>query len=434
MEPSGATTDEKLPAGDGRASGEERREWPSFDEPPTPPSADRAPPPQVPIAYPGGRDAVPPSPPPPQGRPASAAPPSSSPPARGRALRALAVVGLVVALLAAGAVGGAIGANSVDREAPSPSGAAPPGNSSVLTKTDDIQGVLAKVEPGVVLVRTQASRTGRFFPEGAGTGVVVTPDGEVLTNAHVVDGATSITVTLNGETGARPADLVGADRSADVALLRIRDARDLPTVSLGRSADLQVGDSVLAIGNALALEGGLTVTQGIVSALNRSLRDNGGSLEGLIQTDAAINRGNSGGPLVTADGLVVGINTAVAGGAENIGFALAIDRVKPVVERIRGNPSGSTGAPSSAGAFLGVSTSPGLTAQGVVVQEVVDGSPADRAGLRPGDVILAIGSTAITGPEELRDAIADRRPGDDLELTFRRGGDTRTTRVTLARR
>ena len=429
------TDDETLPGGDRRAPGDEQREWPSFDEPATTPSGA---PPTPPLRAPGGGAAAPapapPPPPPPAGAAASPAPPSSSPPARGRAPRALAVVGLVVALLAAGVVGGAIGARTADRDAASSSGPASARNSSVLTKTDDIQGVLAKVEPGVVLVRTQASRAGRFFPEGAGTGVILTPDGEVLTNAHVVDGATSITVTLNGETRARAADLVGADRSADVALLRIRDANDLLTVSLGRSAHLEVGDSVLAIGNALALEGGLTVTEGIVSALNRSLRDNGSSLEGLIQTDAAINRGNSGGPLVTADGLVVGINTAVAGGAENIGFALAIDRVKPVVERIRANPSGTTGAPSATGAFLGVSTSPGLTGGGVVVQEVVDGSPAERAGLRPGDVILSVGGAAITDPEELRHAIADRDPGDEVEVTFRRGADTGTVRVTLAPR
>jgi S1-C subfamily serine protease len=259
----------------------------------------------------------------------------------------------------------------------------------------------------------------------------------VLTNAHVVDGATSITVTLNGESRARPADLIGADRSNDVALLRIRDAANLPTVSLGRSADLEVGDSVLAIGNALALEGGLTVTEGIVSALNRSLRDNGGSLEGLIQTDAAINRGNSGGPLVTADGQVVGINTAVAGDAQNIGFALAIDRVKPVVERIRANPSGSSGSSgrtTGAGAFLGVSTSPTPAGQGVVVEEVVEGSPADRAGLEAGDVILSVGGTAVDDPQELRAAIAGHEPGDRVQLRFRRGGDTRTAEVTLASR
>ncbi|HEX2273973.1 MAG TPA: trypsin-like peptidase domain-containing protein [Acidimicrobiales bacterium] len=342
------------------------------------------------------------------------------------------MVGLLVALLAAGIVGGVIGASRVDRDPPRTSASS--GNTSVLTRTGDIQAVLAKVEPGVVLVRTQASRAGRFFPEGAGTGVILTPDGEVLTNAHVVDGATSITVTVNGEDGARPADLVGADRSNDVALLRIRDAANLPTVSLGRSADLKVGDSVLAIGNALALEGGLTVTEGIVSALNRSLRDSGGSLEGLIQTDAAINRGNSGGPLVTADGQVVGINTAVAGGAENIGFALAIDRVKPVVERIRANPSGSSGAARDGGAFLGVSTSSRLAGRGVVVEEVVDGSPADRAGLEPGDVIVSVGGTAVDDPEELREAIADRRPGEQVQLTFRRDGDTRTVDVTLANR
>jgi S1-C subfamily serine protease len=411
-----ATTSEGAPAaGARRASGDDERTWPSFDEP-----VGTLPPPAPP-------------PPPPRGGGAPPAPPHPVPPARARASRAVAVVGLVVALVAGGVVGGVIGANSVDRDPQRASGASS-GNTSVITRTGDVQAVLAKVEPGVVLVRTQASRAGRFFPEGAGTGVVLTPDGEVLTNAHVVEGATSITVTLNGETRAREADLVGADRSEDVAVLRIRDASNLPTVSLGRSADLQVGDSVLAIGNALALEGGLTVTEGIVSALNRSLRDNGGSLEGLIQTDAAINRGNSGGPLVTADGQVVGINTAVAGDAQNIGFALAIDRVKPVVERIRANPSGSSGARTGTGAFLGVSTSPSIAGRGVVVQEVVEGSPAERAGLEPGDVILSVGGTAINEPEDLQEAITEREPGDEVQIRFRRGADTRTATATLASR
>jgi serine protease Do len=422
-----ATTTDGEPAGVERSSpGDASRPWPSFDEPVTPPSGSAVPPP------PG----APPPPLSPQEGGAPGAPPHPSPPARSRLSRVGAAVALVMALLAAGIVGGAIGADRADRDtAPTPE-AASPGNTSVLTRTGDVQAILAKVEPGVVLVRTQASRAGRFFPEGAGTGVILTPDGEVLTNAHVVDGSNSITVTLNGETRARAADLVGADRSNDVALLRIRDASNLPTVSLGRSGDLKVGDSVLAIGNALALEGGLTVTEGIVSALNRSLRDNGGSLEGLIQTDAAINRGNSGGPLVTADGQVVGINTAVAGDAQNIGFALAIDRVKPVLERIRANPSGSGGSSGSTapGAFLGVSTSPGVAGRGVVVQDVVEDSPAERAGLEPGDVILSVGGTSVSDPEELRDAIAGHKAGDEVDLAFRRDGETRTVKVTLAAR
>ena len=423
MEASPPTNDARPSADD--VPTREERAWPSFEEPPGSVRTTEAP-----SADPPAVSTPPPPPPPPTGP--GSGPPSPAP-ARGPVSRRLAGVGLVVALLVGAVLGGVVGARSVDRDAPPVSRAAPSSNSSVLTRTGDIQSVLAKVEPGVVLVRTQASRAGRIFPEGAGTGVVLSADGEVLTNAHVVDRATSITVTLNEETRARPADLVGVDSDSDVALLRIRDAANLPTVSLGRSADLKVGDSVLAIGNALALEGGLTVTQGIVSALNRSLRDNGGSLDGLIQTDAAINPGNSGGPLVTADGRVVGINTAVAGGAENIGFALAIDRVKPVVDQIRANLSGSSGTGAAGRAFLGVSTSP-TGGPGAVVEEVVEDSPAERAGLQPGDVIVALGGREVSGPDDLQDAVAARQPGDEVQLTLRRGGETRSARVTLARR
>jgi len=342
-----------------------------------------------------------------------------------------------VALLAGAVVGGVVGANTV-KTTRTVRNAAPSFNTSSLAKPQDVQGVLAKVEPGVVFIRTQASRGGRFFPEsGAGTGMILTPDGEVLTNAHVVAGATTITVTLNGETTARPADLVGSDPAADVALIHIRDASKLPTVSLGRSSELTVGDGVIAIGNALALQGGLTVTEGIVSALDRDISDQGGSLKGLIQTDAAINPGNSGGPLVTSDGQVVGMNTAVAGDAQNIGFALAIDKVKPVIDSIRANPSGtgsSGSTPAATGAFLGVGTQADPSGAGVVVVSVDSGSPADKAGLAPGDVIHAVDDRAVTGTNELAAAVSSHKPGDQVKVTWDRSGQSRSAKVTLASR
>src|SRR5436309_14143850 len=178
--------------------------------------------------------------------------------------------------------------------------------------------------------------------------MILTADGEVLTNAHVVDGATDIEVTLIGERTARAADVVGVDTTADVALIKIRNASGLPTVKLGSSADLRVGDSVVAIGNALDLGATPTVTEGIVSALNRSIDAPDESLAGLIQTDAAINPGNSGGPLVDAKGEVVGIDTAIAGDAQNIGFALAIDNVKPIVDDLRADRGQQSASPSQA--------------------------------------------------------------------------------------
>ncbi len=177
------------------------------------------------------------------------------------------------------------------------------------------------------------------------------PDGFILTNAHVVANATSVTVTVPGDSTARAATVVASDTAADMALVRVSDATGLVPATLGDSSTLQVGDDVVAIGNALALSGGPTVTEGIVSALNRSITDEEGSISGLIQTDAAISSGNSGGPLVNADGQVIGINTAVASSsgsvnAANIGFAISIDKAKAEVAKLR------------AEAALGDSTSP----------------------------------------------------------------------------
>ncbi len=409
------------------------RVWPSFDEPASSPPTAELPPTRPPIID------LPASPPPPPPYPPGTPPAPGG--GRGSVSRRLAAVAAVAALLAGAVVGGVVGANTVNTTSTTRT-AAPSYNTSTLAQPKDVQGVLAKVEPGVVFIRTQASRGGRFFPEsGAGTGMILTPEGEVLTNAHVVAGATTITVTLNGETNARPADLVGSDPAADVALIHIRGASKLPTVSLGKSANLRVGDGVIAIGNALALDGGVTVTTGIVSALNRDISDQSGSLQGLIQTDAAINPGNSGGPLVTSDGLVMGMNTAVAGDAQNIGFALASDKVTPVIDSIRANPSGSsssggsspTGAPSNA-AFLGVSTQPDPSGSGVVVVQVDSGTPAEKAGLGPGDVIQSVDGRPVRGNTDLAAAISAHKPGDQVKVTWDHSGQRRSALVTLATR
>jgi putative serine protease PepD len=204
----------------------------------------------------------------------------------------------------------------------------------------DVEAVLARVEPSVVSIATEVtSRVGPFTQRGtgAGSGVVVDADGIVLTNAHVVDGATSVTVTVAGESEARDAEIVATDPSLDLALLRVADASGLVAAPLAASDGVAVGDDVVAIGNALALEGGPTVTKGIVSALDRSIDTDTGTLDGLIQTDAAISSGNSGGPLVNAAGEVIGLNTAVARSsgsiaATNIGFAIPVQTLRAFVE------------------------------------------------------------------------------------------------------
>jgi S1-C subfamily serine protease len=356
------------------------------------------------------------------------------------------VIALVAAILGGLVGGGVVAVLTRDHNRTITAGPAFDRNSSIIAKPQDIQGILAKVEPGVVSVRTQGFQQGAFFPvSGAGTGMILTPTGEVLTNAHVVKGATSINVTLFHETQARAADVISSDASADVALLQIRGARGLPTVKLGDSDKLRVGDDVIAIGNALALPGGSTVTEGIVSALGRSISDPSEQLSNLIQTDAAINPGNSGGPLVNAAGEVVGMNTAVIQGtpsgdaiAQNIGFAIAANTFKQTLTQLR------KGGTSVANAFLGVSTIT-LTAdiktryglgvgKGAVVTEVVPGSPAENGGLTPGDVITRFGGKDIASADDVLAVVREHKPGDRLAAAWQRGDQQLTSTITLGSR
>jgi putative serine protease PepD len=250
----------------------------------------------------------------------------------------------------------------------------------------NVAGIVAKVAPSVVSIRSTITQ-GPFTEDAAGTGVIISSDGEIMTNAHVVDTATSVKVTLAGETQARDAQVVGTDPANDLALLKIANVSGLPAATLGKSGDVRVGDDVVAIGNALALRGGPTVTRGIVSGLDRSLDTQASTMTGLIQTDASISSGNSGGPLVDATGKVIGINSAVAasgGGtaAENIGFAIAIDNAKPVIDRLRNH------TPAAAAGYLGVrSADPTDGSRGATVVSVDAGSAADKAGIKSGDLI-----------------------------------------------
>lgn len=206
----------------------------------------------------------------------------------------------------------------------------------------DVAGVLARLEQSVVSIETSVqARRGPFVTEGegAGTGVVIDDSGHVLTNAHVVEGATAVEVTLPGDSSPRAAEVLAGDSESDIAVLQVVAPSGLVPADLADSSETVVGDEVVAIGNALSLEGGMTVTQGIISALDRSVDTEWGTLGDLVQTDAAISSGNSGGPLVDADGEVIGINTAVAassGGvqASNIGFAISIDRALDVAQEL----------------------------------------------------------------------------------------------------
>lgn len=332
-------------------------------------------------------------------------------------------------------------------------------NKSVLARPQDVQEVLAKVLPAVVSVSTQNVRPtstfgGGNFVEGAGTGMIITSRGEVLTNNHVVAGATSVAVTLYHQTEQRQATVISTDPANDLALIQINGVSGLPRVNLGNSATVQQGDSVLAIGNALALAGGPTVTEGIVSALGRSLsaRDPvtlaSEHLTGLIQTDAPINPGNSGGPLVNSSGDVIGMNTAVATSvsgnapAENIGFAIAVNTIKALLPQLRS--SKTPVAPASGGGYMGVvvtNATPAVREQmgivarsGAVVISVGPGTPAQRAGIRSADVILAVNNTPVASATDLTKVLERLRPGDRVTVTLQRGGDRLQVEVVLEAR
>ena len=323
---------------------------------------------------------------------------------------------------------------------------------SLLEHKGDVHQITQAVGPSVVSVQTRSLGLGAFLQavpqEGAGSGFVLSSDGLIVTNNHVVSGATAITVTL-ADGRKLDARVLGRDANSDLAVLKV-DATGLPAVKIGRSDALVVGDEVVAIGNALALDGGPTVTQGIISALDRTISagDQGGAgpngqgsssetLRHLLQTDAAINPGNSGGPLLNAAGEVVGINTAVAGDAQNIGFAVAIDKALPIIDTLK---TGQT--PEQP--FLGLSTvslSPAIQRQlglgiskGAVVANVTPGSGAELAGLAEGDVITKMAGHDVESADDVTAAVADHKPGDDVEITVVRGDSTRTVTARIGRR
>ena len=313
----------------------------------------------------------------------------------------------------------------------------------------DVHAVLTAVQDAVVAINVQGTQNTPFGARevrGAGSGIVIDSSGLILTNNHVVRDANSITVTL-ADGRDIDADLVGSIGAHDIALVQARRVRDLETVTFGASSDLQVGDPVVAIGNALGLGGTPSVTAGIVSALGRTLETPIGTLVDLIQTDAAIYQGNSGGPLVNAAGEVVGVNTAVAaseaiGAAENLGFAMPIDQLVPLIDDLKEGGGDVRGS-----AFLGVRTQDvdavqpairerlGIEAdEGAFVFEVVPGSAADAAGIEPGDVITSIDGREVATAADVGEIIADHDPGSEVEIVVDREGDERTLTATLGSR
>jgi S1-C subfamily serine protease len=310
----------------------------------------------------------------------------------------------------------------------------------------DIRGILARVEPAVVSIHTYDGTDPAAQGIGAGTGMILTPDGEVLTNAHVTLSdensctiAPSIRVTRDKTTTEVPAQVIAVDCSDDVALLRIPNASGLPTVQLGDSAAMHVGDPVVAIGNALDLPGGPTVTSGIVSALGRPLQGGTEDLYNLIQTDAAINPGNSGGPLLNASAQVVGMNTAVISGAgggesaQNLGFAIAMDTIKPLIDQLQsGHASRALLGVQAADVTPDVADRLGLhVTHGAIVTQVQPGGAADAAGVQVNDVIVAFDGTPVANAGDLVAAIRSRNPGDRVRLAINRAGRALTVTAVL---
>ncbi len=324
------------------------------------------------------------------------------------------------------------------------------------TGAKPVQQIYEDAGPGVVQVTTSGVESGNpfFGPQATsslGSGFVVDRDGYIVTNYHVIENAQEIEVNFSGDDRVR-ATIVGSDPSTDLAVLKIdAQSRALTPLPLGNSDDVHVGDAVVAIGNPFGLE--RSVTAGIVSALQRDITaPNGYTIDKVIQTDAPINQGNSGGPLLNARGQVIGVNSQISsesGGNVGIGFAVPVNTVKEVVSQIK--ESGKVEH-----AYLGVqmqAITPELAEgvnvpvdEGVMIVGVVEGSPADEAGLQGGDQQVIVGGRSyvlggdvvrradghpVTTPDDLRSMIMEKSPGDSMTLEIHRGQSPRTVIVTL---
>jgi S1-C subfamily serine protease len=308
----------------------------------------------------------------------------------------------------------------------------------------DVNAVAAKVQPGMVDIYTQLSSG----LSGAGTGVILTPDGEVLTNNHVIEGSTSISVE-HIATGRRyTAVVVGTVPSEDIAVLQIQGALNLPTVPLGKSSTVKVNDPVVALGNAGGVGGTPHTVSGTVQALNQTITatDVDGShpetLSGLIQIDAPLEPGDSGGPLINKDAEVIGINTAASANrrfravGDAVGFAIPIDRAAALVAQIEGGQASATvhlGYPGQLGVVMSdpaPATGAG-GAQGVIVAEVMPGSPAAAAGVVAGDILTEVDGQAATAPDQVSGVIKKHRAGEKINFSWVDGSNRRRNATVI---
>ncbi|MFB0958022.1 MAG: trypsin-like peptidase domain-containing protein [Clostridiaceae bacterium] len=320
---------------------------------------------------------------------------------------------------------------------------APPAETGVTAENQVAQAVTPSVVG--ITTKTKVSQPSFFgsggsgYVEGVGSGVILSSDGYIVTNSHVVDNgeAGNITVVFNDQTTA-PAEVLWSDAALDVAIVKVSKA-GLSPVTIGSSEAVKVGDKAIAIGNPLGLDLQSTLTSGYISGLDRSITiQSGGTMSGLIQTDAAINEGNSGGALLNAAGQLIGINTAKAGGGTSgIGFAIPVDTIKPIIEKVMAEGSFKS-------VYLGVTgmNVASIKAQdetinfdgteGVYIMDVMDGTAAAQAGLKSGDIVTKIDSYPIQGMTELKKALLNYQVGDEVTVTYFRDNKEKSTSLRFA--
>jgi S1-C subfamily serine protease len=358
----------------------------------------------------------------------------------------LLVVGVLVAACTSDDGGGEASSTPSDTSStPTATNTSQPTADPVIGNTVEL---VEQLRPSVVHVRTSVTALNvlgqSFTQQGVGTGFIIDEAGYIVTNNHVVSGddgqaGDQIEVTLS-DGRVFDAEIIGRDERTDVAVLKI-DAGGLTRVELGTSSALRVGQEIIAMGNALDLAGGPTVTKGVVSAVNREVNEGEVFIADAIQTDAAINPGNSGGPMVTADGRVVGITTAVLRGqggiAEGIGLAVSIDLAKPVVDKLIADGVVNRG-------YIGIGTAAVSRAHenncsieadsGVLVTNVQAGTPAARGGFEDCDIITEIENSSVENITDLYRALLEHGPGETVDVSYIRDGDTEATVVTLDER
>ncbi len=372
-------------------------------------------------------------------------PPKTKKPFRyGRIAATVAIAGIVG--LAAG-YGGAKLAGSTSDQYSSRLTSGVDGNKIVTQEEENISSVVSKVSPSVVSIITQSQSSNFYFgnatEEGAGTGIIVSKDGYVMTNKHVINGASTVGIALADGTTYSDVKVLGSDPLNDVAFLKIPDVNNLPAAELGDSTSIRVGQKVIAIGNSLGQYQN-TVTSGIVSGTGRPVSAQAGSqvetLTDLIQTDAAINPGNSGGPLLNLQGQVIGINTAIAADAQGIGFSIPIGATKGILKGVLEGKGVQR-------AYLGINYVP-LTAdvaefyklsvkKGAYVfngegkTAVAEGSPAADAGIKDKDIVTKVGDIEVGDRGSVSSLVAEYAPGDTIKLTVLRDGKTLTLDAKL---